>query len=211
MARSAIGLVRSDGWWWPADDAHAVRVVPQEVKRLPGYLAHVKGRCVCVQAGGNVGVYPEALAPEFETVLTFEPDPVNWRCLELNAKATNVRRYPYALSDVQHRVAMQRPDGEARNGGAVAVAQREGPGLAMPLDAFELDALDFLFLDVEGYEYPALLGARKHIDRFRPVVSLELKGLGVKYGWPDALCGAFLAGFGYHRVDAIGRDVIFSA
>jgi FkbM family methyltransferase len=37
-----------------------------------------------------------------------------------------------------------------------------------------LGALDFIKLDVDGYEYPVLAGGRGTLERFRPVIALEL-------------------------------------
>lgn len=43
----------------------------------------------------------------------------------------------------------------------------------MVLDSLKLEACDFLKLDIEGMEREAILGARKTIERFKPVLYVE--------------------------------------
>jgi hypothetical protein len=43
------------------------------------------------------------------------------------------------------------------------------------LDAFHLDNVTFLKVDVEGHEVDLLLGAQETIKRNRPVILLEIK------------------------------------
>lgn len=199
-----------DGWLWPKFDEHACVVVPREVARLPQYLAHVDRFGLCVQAGGNVGVYPVALADHFDDVHTFEPDCLNYKCMIRNVSLRCPRRvhcHRGALGDAQGRGATFQPPREADNCGATAV--EAGDDFAIfPLDIFELP-VDFLFLDVEGWEYPAIVGAEKTIKAHRPTISLELKGLGDRMGWPDADTILLLGDWGYEQVDQIGRDKIF--
>lgn len=42
------------------------------------------------------------------------------------------------------------------------------------VDELELSAVHFIKLDVDGYEYPVLAGARKMLQKFRPTIALEL-------------------------------------
>ena len=44
----------------------------------------------------------------------------------------------------------------------------------LPLDSLELPALDFLKLDLQGYEYFALIGAKETINKHRPLIHLEV-------------------------------------
>ena len=64
-----------------------------------------------------------------------------------------------------------------RNIGSNAVVQQNEHKIPMmAIDSLNLDACDLLQLDVEGYEGPAIEGARKTIKQFRPVIVGERFG-----------------------------------
>jgi hypothetical protein len=82
---------------WPADDVECLRAARAQVADLEMVYPYCKGFKVAVQAGGNCGVWPAALSKRFEFVYTFEPDPVNFRCLCANAPYENVYKFNAAL------------------------------------------------------------------------------------------------------------------
>lgn len=206
------------GFYWPDGDTVTPAVVLREVERLPLYLKHVEPdrRRVCVQAGGNVGVYARMLREKFGEVFTFEPDPENHRCLRLNNKDTKRLYYPSygALGNISGRVSTWRSKREANNYGATQVRPSAATDSApiIILDDFLKGCrqmVDFIMLDVEGWEQPALEGAAKIIEVARPTIALELKGLGAPHGWPDYYTRDWLHQRGYRKVERIGNDDIF--
>jgi len=201
-------LKKEGRWWWPKWDSHTCKITPEEAKRIPEYLELVPRRGLVVQAGGNAGVFPQVLAEHFRKVITFEPDPDNFACMERNITASNVEMYNKALGDRPTFGEVYREKENEHNSGGTMV--REGMDVpVLPLDHIPLDGLDFLFLDVEGWEGPAVRGAEAHIERFRPVISLEMKGIGDKLGWPEQETIEWLAARGYRIAEGIGRDKIF--
>jgi hypothetical protein len=80
----------------------------------------------------------------------------------------------------------------------------------IPIDSFNVNDCDFIQLDVEGYEHLALLGAEQTIRKTYPVITLELKGLGTRYGYSDEDTIELLASWGYEIVGRVNRDVIFA-
>ena len=80
----------------------------------------------------------------------------------------------------------------------------------LTVDSFGWEDVDLLQLDVEGFEHFAILGAAETIQRSGPVIVLELKGLGKRYGVEDSETVDFLAGLGYKIRNRIHRDVIFT-
>lgn len=199
----------SGNWYWPDYDVRAEPAILVQADDLPRYLAHVPNQGICVQAGGNVGVFPEILSRHFSQIYTFEPDPRNWECLSANVKAGNVIRFNAGLSDQADTATMFVPPGEEQNCGAVMV-RKGGIIPLMTVDGLNLPGLDLLMLDIEGFEYPALVGALDAISKFKPVVSLELKGLGERMGYDDQMCVDFLTQRGYRQIDEIGRDKVFA-
>lgn len=185
-----------DGLFWPSSDRRGrPAIVGQCREAVPVALGLVKGRDVCVQAGGNVGVYPKALAPHFARVVTFEPDPDNLACLQKNVTEPNVAVFHAALSSKSGtcRMHVVEPD---NCGAHKIVPGDEIPTLA--IDDLGLDACDLIWLDIEGSEAEAIEGAKVTIERFAPIIILEEKGLGPKAALP-----------GYSVAGRIGNDTIY--
>lgn len=203
------------GFFWPDKDTVTPDVVLREVERLPLYLQHVNGpKRVCVQAGGNVGVYAQKLANHFEQVFTFEPDPDNFECLRANNQRNDVFAFYGALGNQEGTVTTWRTGKESRNYGATQVRLGNAP-YAAPIVVLDkvlqgcATMVDFMLLDVEGWEQPALEGSEEIIRLSHPVIALELKGLGEPHGWPDSYTRNWLHEREYRKVERIGNDDVF--
>jgi FkbM family methyltransferase len=185
-----------DGLWWPDFDARCRNAVVSEcAAAMPVVLPLVKEKRVCVQAGGNVGVYPLALAKVFDHVITFEPDADNFDCLAENVALENVILNYAALGATAGMCGILRIDTD--NCGS----HKTLPGTVVPvqtIDSLSLDQCDLIWLDIEGAEADAIQGALATIEKFSPIIVLEEKGLGPKADIP-----------GYSRVMRIGNDTVY--
>jgi len=197
-------------YYWPTGDRRTPFIVMNESKRIPLYLKWVNNFSTCLQAGGNVGVYANILAESFSKVITVEPDSENYECLNRNVTKPNVVKIHAALSSEVGFVDTFRPDFEKENYGATQIKKTEVGIKTVRIDDMNLDSLDFLMLDIEGWEHFALLGAAQTIEKFKPTISLELKGLGKKNGYTDQQTKDWLnKTFGYTIKEEIGKDWIF--
>jgi FkbM family methyltransferase len=197
-------------YFWPDADDRTARAVMQAVQRLPSYLNHAQRFRTCIQAGGNVGVYAQWLARRFQTVITCEPDPENWACLQRNVVAPNVVAHHAAIGDAAGIVETYRPPHEKTNFGATMVRPAAMGVPVKVIDAMQLGSLDFLMLDVEGYELHSLKGAAQTIERCRPVIAVEMKGLGVMHGYTDDMLHGWLTERRYTLAESIDRDKIYT-
>jgi FkbM family methyltransferase len=197
-----------EGWQVPDIDECCINALMVELPDLLQSYAFMTQFRTVIQAGGNIGVYPATMARQFERVITAEPDTVNYQYLLLNASGhDNIEHHWAAFGDKHGFAAVDHPYPE--NIGAHQI--KAGNEITvMPIDSLEVDDCDFIQLDVEGYEHLALLGAERTIKKTHPVITLELKGLGLRYGYSDEDTISLLQGWGYEIVGRVNRDVIFA-
>lgn len=139
-------------------------------------LALFEGGRVAIDGGAHVGAYTRILLDRFETVHAFEPAPDTYEALSRNIEEwrfnDRVRLYPFALSDRVEKVRLRGRFGH-RSLSRRVIGQGDIP--TMRIDDLELQELDFIKLDVEGYEVRALHGARETLLKHRPFVLFEDK------------------------------------
>lgn len=211
MARSLPpgSVEKRGGVWFPATDDQASNIMLVEIMDIPKVLSHVEKFDYAVQAGGNVGLWPREFVKHFKHVWTFEPDATNFKCMWLNLPENEkITRFNAALGDSEGAAALNREPGNCGAYSIDMLAQPEFP--MMTIDGLGLPGCDLLQLDVEGYEYHALMGADRTIKKFHPVIVVEAKGLGSKYGLAEDAVPCLLTSLGYILTAAIGRDVVYT-
>lgn len=207
---------RIKGWLFPKSDVHCNRVVFDEVSKVDQVVKYCSQKRIAIQAGGNVGVFPVRLASYFDEVYTFEPDPVNYDCLVRNIKE---RKFPNieikfaGLSDENTTGRIY--NAYLSNCGTSQLIPGYGIDVLKLDDQFKIDAeIDLIYLDIEGHEYKALVGAKAIIDRCKPVVVVENKGLIPEY--PSDINGNqdfrdWVCSLGYKHETRLMRDDVFTA
>ena len=161
---------------------------------------------LAIQAGGNVGTWPRKLAQRFKTVYTFEPDNLNFQCLVRNCTEPNIVRIQGGLGDVHSMFGMQ----TLRHNCGAHFVDGEGIYPTFRIDDFKFPHCDLIQLDIEGFEFLALKGGFVTITNHHPVLCLELKGLGEKYGYSDYDVETLLGRIGYKISGRKHRDVVFT-
>jgi FkbM family methyltransferase len=194
------------GWLIPDSDVRGVPAMHASVGLLDQVYRHCKGFDVAVQAGGCVGIYPKAMSERFGVVYTFEPDPMNFRCLCANVPSENVFKFNAALGDGRSPIGMQRVP---ENVGAHFV-DGNGSIPTLRIDDLNLQVCNLIHLDVEGFECRALHGAAETIMRCRPVIVIEdKKGCSDRYGMKIGETPDFVMGrFDYRKADQVLKDVV---
>jgi FkbM family methyltransferase len=161
---------------------------------------------VCIDVGGNFGQFASYLARTASPtgfVHSFEPLAYNRRVFESVIRhmgLRNVSVYPFAVGSRPDVVRLWVPD---RN---TAEAHISGSGEELveviPLDAWaskaNLTRLDFLKIDVEGFELEVLRGASDLLSHFRPALLCEISGVSEsRYGVAAIETFRFLESRGY--------------
>jgi FkbM family methyltransferase len=160
------------------NDSHVSRWV-EETGRLDHdqyslsyILKYIKeGDCV-VDAGAFIGdhtlAYLKAVGPRGK-VIAFEPNPEAYQCLLHNCPEAEC--VLAGLGDKEQKLYFA-VDQNVAASHISCLGDREVN--IVTLDSYKLNRLDFLKLDVEGFEISALRGAKKTIDRFRPTMWIEV-------------------------------------
>lgn len=76
----------------------------------------------------------------------------------------------YSSWRVDDKVANAHP---VHSGAAQSVDHVETTGIDDFCEQYQLKRVDFIKIDTDGHEYPVLVGARKTLDKYRPVVIFE--------------------------------------
>jgi FkbM family methyltransferase len=196
-----------DKWFWRSDDTNlkTFRVLSSETELLEKVKPFLKNNKVVVQAGGNCGMQVVKFAEFFETVYTFEPDPVNFYCLVNNLPYDNVVKFQCCLGNSHKMISMNPLKDEI---GGFFVNETKGNIPTLKVDDLNLSECAFIQLDVEGYQLFALQGAINTIKKFKPVISIELDWV-ERYNFTHRDIKSFLINLGYEKVDSYTSDHIY--
>lgn len=203
--------LKDNKWTWPANDENSWKGQNEFQDLAKWVLPYVKDKNIMIQAGGNCGFMLSNFVDHFKTIYTFEPDPINFYCLNQNVTSQNVIKMQCCLGNESNPVTTQhliRPDRPADIGGVHISGSGFTPSIL--IDSLNLPGCDLIQLDVEGYELNALLGAEKTIKKYNPVLCVEFceKWLNRYETSADKVLG-LLPEWGYIQVDEYGVDKIF--
>ena len=130
-------------------------------------LKYVKQWRVCLDIGSNIGQWTRPLAKRFQSVVCFEPNPNFRECFEKNIQEKNVLLWPYGLSNKEHKAK--------QDFNSTVLHEEDGDIDCRTLDSFGLTNIDFVKIDVDGFEIPLLNGARETLSKNDPVINIEMK------------------------------------
>lgn len=194
-----------DGWCCPPN-MNSPESYLRRSAELARHVARLNARRVCVQAGGHIGIYPRILADAFERVYTFEPEWRNFACLAINTMLPNVfaARAAVGCNHVGADLLIH-----GKNTGAHQISKTgPGPIPMMLIDDLPLDLCDAIFLDLEGYEIPAIKGAWRTVEKYHPLLIVEENKHGNHRGYDYGDIERLLEPLKYKRIDRVGEDLV---
>jgi FkbM family methyltransferase len=138
-----------------------------------------------IDIGAHVGLWSRVLAKHFRWVHAFEPLKAHLNCLQANVADTSGNVLIYgniALGSMMHAhslIEVKENSGNTRLA-TIREAVTEGSGITVYRfdDLWEADIydpIDFMKIDVEGYELEVVRGAEQAIKRNKPVMVVEQK------------------------------------
>lgn len=147
------------------------------IKSVSGTIIHV---------GAGFGDFLPALK-NCDKVITFEPNPLMYKSaletIKLN-NISNVEIHPYAIGNHDGTSLLKIKDNEGKEMGPRSEIDKSGEQVNMvKLDSFidKDDKISLIHLDLEGYEFEALMGAKDIIERDKPIIVLEIDHRAVTY------------------------------
>ena len=177
----------------------------QKAQRDNG-LKYVKKWRNALDIGANVGEWARPLAKVFNKVICFEPNPNFRQCFEKNITEDNVVLHPYGLSSHSHN-AEQGTNHTHLNYVVGDTNPRDGDIECRSLDSFELTEVDYVKIDVDGFEIPLLEGAQQTLRTNNPIINIEMK----RRKRPDTTKKAsdLLKRYGYQLISRVRSDEIW--
>ena len=172
-----------NGWFMPSDDFYFDRWIEGAPTKSNGFqrehlleaFKHVRNWDIAVDVGAHVGFWAKDMAEKFGKVYCFEPHPKTFACLAKNmAEYENVMLSCMALGMREGHCDIVRGDPRTHNSGSEYIVPKTTGSIRITsLDDVGVQGCDLLKIDVEGYEYAVLKGARKTITKYRPVIIME--------------------------------------
>jgi FkbM family methyltransferase len=191
-------LKLTKGWWLPIWDTHFEKMLKEidnkyeyQYEQRKYALSWVKDfNCNSIDVGSNIGFWSKQLAEKFKHVYAFEPHPDNNECYKKNLNEyNNYTLYEIAVSNVSNKILelYVSPDecGNAslNNFGVMegttnrkieAVSLKTIPVKVDKIDDYNLKDIGFIKVDCQNHEKEVVEGAIQTIDKYSPVLCLEL-------------------------------------
>jgi FkbM family methyltransferase len=151
-----------------------------------------------IDIGANIGIFARPSAERFEHVICFEPVLKNFEVLQKNLETySNVELYNLGLSDRDQTATFELQT--LKCGHTKQVAEfvpnsefEKHTGELTTLDRFNFESVDWIKIDVEGFENAVLDGSRDTIKRNRPWLLIEDNGQQDQHRqWLNDLCGPY--------------------
>jgi FkbM family methyltransferase len=202
--------IRCHGLWVPQSDAVVFNRYA-EFEGLPDLDVSKVAKCIALCAsfttaldiGAHVGAVSIYLARKFERVIAFEAVPATFDYLRRNsAELPNITALNVAAGPSESEIYLSHYPRHGQLSHVTPEAEppkteRVGPIALRTIDSFEFSDVSFLKIDVEGYELPALEGARSLLERCKPLVLVEQNGNEqLHFGRPRNEASAFLESLG---------------
>lgn len=167
----------------------------------------------CVQAGGAVGVWPIGLSSMFDRVYTFEADHDNYQCLARNLQGVDGfidRRYAALWHESGGMGEIRNDEPENAGAGYVVANGSHAGAMLITIDSLNLQECDLIYLDIEGAETNALVGASDTIQRCRPLIGIEDKknNLWTRYGHKRGPVEMLIDKYNYVELERYHLDVL---
>jgi len=192
-------VLKNDKWW----KGHAQEILNGNTDMYLHAKKYIKNFNTAIDGGVHYGYWSMILAQDFENVLCFEGDVRIFGLAKENLKRlSNVILENKAIGNKITNVEVSNNFHRCLNSSMSRVI---GPGKTqmITIDSLKLPNLDFIKLDIEGYEIFALKGSKETLVKYKPVVLFEEIENHCKFhGVNSGDCGNFLTSIGAKHLES---------
>jgi hypothetical protein len=154
---------------------------------------------VMIDIGANIGIFARPSAEQFQRVVCFEPVEKMFQVLQKNMEGyTNVELHCLGISDKEQTAIFEVQTlkcGHSRQVDMFIPNQEfeQHTGKLVTLDQYQFEQVDWIKIDVEGFENTVLEGSRDTIQRNRPWMLIEDNDQKEQHRqWLNDLCGPYV-------------------
>jgi len=205
-----VNIEKINDFWVPSEDVHrqkwidGARLMQNKcILRFLNYcdVKKIKFRTV-LDIGAWCGTWSKLVQPYANIIIAFEPDPLHFHCLQKN-NIENCHPIRQAVGNETKNVALT-------NNNFTQKKRVSGDGdiEMVRIDDCNFQDVDFIKIDVEGYELEVLKGAKDTLKN-TDYVMIELNGNTEKYGSSNKECINFIKDQGFKMVMKVWPDKIF--
>tara|TARA_Y100001937_G_scaffold71437_1_gene97246 strand:- start:547 stop:1182 length:636 start_codon:yes stop_codon:yes gene_type:complete len=168
------------GWYLPDTDTHFENYIEdggyQTIHRNTILNHIIMNKHIlknCIDVGSHIGFWSKDFTKLFNHTYAFEPIPQVRECYEKNITKSNYTLYPYGLGREEKKIKVlydpkETGNTHANDKGNVNVEIKT-------LDSFNLEDIDYIKIDAEGYEIEVVEGSKKLIEKYKPYIHIEAK------------------------------------
>lgn len=211
-------MYQAHGWWFPDQDTHFVEMLNKNISKghkavyqepvRSRSLRFCKHKRVALDIGANIGLWSRDLCNNFEHVIAFEPVQDFRECLNLNVTNSNLEIQACALGDKESFIDMIITEKNTGHSHVDIKSIGRGQIPMHCLDYFNLQNVDYIKIDCEGYEKNILLGAKHTLISNKPIVVIEDKKH-QDVGHADSVGAVdLLESWGATKLSAVNNDII---
>ena len=219
-------MIKVKNYYLPEDDEHYLNYFKihdhyQEGQRNRA-LAQVLNWEFAIDIGANIGLWSKDLSEYFNNTVCFEPNKKCIECLEKNINKKKSVIYNHALGSVNKQMDLYTPSysggssfinntkiGKNEDGskiyGKFSETTSKQKTIIKTLDSFNFQYVDFIKIDVQGFELEVLKGAHKTLKENNPIICIEEN----LHDLADSEVYKNLIDLNYELVDRVTKELIF--
>ena len=210
--------------WLPKDEIHMAEWINTYKQSFDGRLAYQHHKLMAtipfirsdrrrtaIDVGAHVGTWAMTMVRMFDRVEAFEPVELHRRIFRLNVTGPRARLHGFALGREAGHVRLSHDPTDTGDTFVNEVLPPDTAGDAdmRTLDSFAFKEVDFIKIDVEGFELDVLQGGERTILDNRPLMVVEQKGREADHrGRPAGEAVRFLKSLGMTELQVITGDHI---
>ena len=207
-------IEKINNFWIPSNDEQIEKWRKEghphmQDRCLNRLLTHCKVRNIkfktILDIGAWCGTWSLAMQKYAENIFCYEPNKTHFACLEKNlAPFCNISLYNCAIGNEEGFVKLTEETATQNT----RVIQEKGDTKICTIDSLNLDNIDLIKIDVEGFEMEVLKGATETIKNVQYIM-IELNNNTKRYGSSNLEIEKYLPKLGFRTLIKIWPDVVY--